>query len=189
MFWEHSANNVESLGPSSLLASPELARECPCRWVSSPQMNCCREIRLIMLLGCRLLQQSPREPAGQFGWTRSLVVPSATCTLTPCLPFCIFLHSSLKSLLRRGPVPCPFRHIHEPAAQASTMPDIARESHLYMTSQPGHGPKTILKGIHYWASLRRPRRGPASLRCTLHFFSSRQESGEGFYKAEQKWAL
>lgn len=35
-FWELPINNVESLGPSSTLASPELARECPCRWASSP---------------------------------------------------------------------------------------------------------------------------------------------------------
>lgn len=109
-FWELPINNVESLGPSSTLASPELARECPCRWASSPQMNCCREMRLIMLLGCRLLQQSPQEPAGQFGWTRSLVVLSDSCTLIPCLHFCFLLNSRLKSLLRRGPVPFSFRH-------------------------------------------------------------------------------
>lgn len=146
-FWELPTNNVESSRPSSLLSWLENAHADE---LSSPQMNCCREIRLIMLLGCRLLQRSSQEPAGQFGWTRPLVVLSATWTIIWCLSFCSSLNSRLKtsaekksySLLPQAQM--QFMNLQD---KLSHMPGIPRGSHLYIANHRNLPDRSSLPGF------------------------------------------
>lgn len=150
-FGELPSNNVESRGPPHSWPAKSWLENAHADELSSPQMNCCREIRLIMVLGCRLLQQSPQEPAGQFDWTRPLVVLSATCTLNWCLSFCIFLNSRLKPLLSRersyALLPQAQMWFMNLQDKLPNMPGIPSKSRLYVTSHRKLPDRSWLSGF------------------------------------------